>query len=141
MAQLVEPVASPDPRTAVTTKRLSVAQVAAGGGACPAVRRFLYVLLLLYVAKQLIYVVAFPAFSGHDEVAHYAYLRTVATEHRIPVLLEDRLPNSLYRYCGYPLDWGCSPTGNVQNSIIAPRRDSAGHPLGLQYAANHPPLY
>ena len=54
--------------------------------AWPAVRRFLLVLLALYVAKQGIYVVAFRPFSGHDEVAHYSYLRTVATEGRIPVL-------------------------------------------------------
>ncbi|MDP9368549.1 MAG: hypothetical protein M3Q03_09800, partial [Chloroflexota bacterium] len=43
-------------------------------------RQFVLVLLTLYLAKQAIYVVAFPPFTGHDEVAHYAYLRTVATE-------------------------------------------------------------
>lgn len=141
MAELAEPVTAPERQLRVATKRNAVARVVARVRAWPAARRFLYVLLLLYVAKQLIYVVAFPAFSGHDEVAHYAYLRTVATEHRLPVLLEDRLPNSLYRYCGYTLDWGCSPTGGAKTAIIAPRRDPAGHPLGLQYAANHPPLY
>lgn len=103
-------------------------------------RQFVLVLLTLYLAKQAIYVVAFPPFTGHDEVAHYAYLRTVATEGRVPVLLEDRLPNDLYRYCRYTLDWNpCVP--NNPAALSNPPRGLPGRPQGMQYAANHPPLY
>lgn len=96
--------------------------------------RFLAVLLVVYIVKQALTVVLFPPFTGHDEVAHYAYLRTVATEHRVPILLKDRLPDDLYQYCSYTLGWACGYN-------FVPRIDTLGHPLGLQYAANHPPLY
>src|SRR3954449_5350587 len=58
----------------------------------PVVWQFFLALMVAYAGKEAISVVLFPPFTGHDEVAHYAYLRTVATEHRIPVLNEDRLP-------------------------------------------------
>lgn len=86
------------------------------------VRSFLTVLLVVYGAKQIVTVFAFPPFTGHDEVAHYAYVRTLATEQRIPVLSEDRLPADLAPYSQYTLDW----------------TDEAPAP---QYVANHPPLY
>lgn len=78
-------------------------------------------LLVLYAVKQLVLVVAFPPFTGHDEVAHYAYVRTLATEGRIPVLLRDMMPADLSPYRRFALDWPDE------------------HP-GPQYA-NHPPLY
>ena len=59
----------------------------------------------LYVAKQIFSVVAFPPFTGHDEVAHFSYIRTVATEGRVPVLTEDPLPAKLAAYRQYSLDW------------------------------------
>ncbi|MCA1584582.1 MAG: glycosyltransferase family 39 protein [Acidobacteria bacterium] len=34
---------------------------------------FLLALLVFYAIKQLVFVVAFPPFTGHDEAAHYAY--------------------------------------------------------------------
>ena len=115
----------------------------------PVALRFILVLLVLYLAKQAIYVVAFPPFTGHDEVAHYAYLRTVATEGRVPVLLEDRLPDDLYRYCAYTLNWQPCYPGNRAALAAPPRQDlllrvGAGvvrQQQGMQYAANHPPLY
>jgi 4-amino-4-deoxy-L-arabinose transferase-like glycosyltransferase len=90
----------------------------------PSARRFLVVLSFVYVAKQLVYVVAFPPFTGHDELAHYSYIRTVATEARLPVMFKDTLPMELAQYCMYALDW-CAE----------------GNAVGPQYAAAHPPFY
>ena len=119
-------------------------------------RRFLSILLLLFVLKQMLLVLVFPPFTGHDEVAHFSYIRTVATEHRIPIIPEldewraainagtkppgDYFDNDLYPYCRYTLDWLCAPE-------YAPWAANPPHaigdlfPSGWQYAANHPPLY
>jgi len=113
-------------------------------------------LLLLFVLKQMLLVLVFPPFTGHDEVAHFSYIRTVATEHRIPIIPEldewraainagtkppgDYFDNDLYPYCRYALDWLCAPE-------YAPWAANPPHaigdlfPSGWQYAANHPPLY
>ena len=53
-----------------------------------ALDQFLIVLSVVYIAKQVLFVFAFAPFTGHDEVAHYGYVRTVATEGRLPVLPE-----------------------------------------------------
>ena len=103
-------------------------------------QRFVAALVVVYVAKQLIMVVLFPPFTGHDEVAHYAYLQTVADEGRLPILLEDRLPNDLYPYCRYVLQWWCEPW-NPRWRNDPPVRLTSGELEGMQYAANHPPLY
>ena len=140
MAELAEPV---DARgaTVFAAGRLGAWRLT-NVRAWPAVRRFVLVLVVLYLAKQAIFVVAFRPFSGHDEVAHFAYLRTVATDGQIPVLLEDRLPDDLFPYCRYALDWSdrcLSPDPDTRAAV--PRVDTRGRPMGLQYAANHPPLY
>ena len=116
-------------------------------------------LLVVYLAKQAIYVVAFPPFSGHDEVAHYAYLRTVATEGRIPVLPDlaawraarddgeeppfDRLPDELYPTAATPSTGTANrehPTWSRNPPRAVTYLDEL-YPSGYQYAANHPPLY
>jgi 4-amino-4-deoxy-L-arabinose transferase-like glycosyltransferase len=76
------------------------------------------VLALMAVAfvKQLVLVVAYPPFQGHDEVAHLGYLGTLANEGRLPTL-SDRLPAALEAYSSFTLDWPAL------------------------YTANHPPLY
>ncbi|CAA9563207.1 MAG: hypothetical protein AVDCRST_MAG70-1832, partial [uncultured Thermomicrobiales bacterium] len=104
------------------------------------VQRFMLVLLALYLVKQVLLVVIHPPFSGHDEVAHFAYLQTVVNEQRLPVLLEDRLPKELYPYCRYVLQWWCEPW-NPQWASSPPVRLTNGQLEGMQYAANHPPLY
>ncbi|MBA2276407.1 MAG: glycosyltransferase family 39 protein, partial [Chloroflexia bacterium] len=126
----------------------------------PVERKFLYVLLLLFLAKGIVYTLVFPAFSGHDEVAHYTYIRFVAEEGRVPIMPdlgewqartardeptgEDRLPNELYKYCQYfTSDWwrGCSESQWLRNP---PRVVSLGtdlYPSGWVYTANHPPFY
>lgn len=103
-------------------------------------QRFLAALFVVFLAKQLIIVILFPPFTGHDEVAHYAYLQTVAEEGRLPVLLEDRLPSDLYPYCRYVLQWWCEPW-NPRWRDDPPVRMTNGELEGMQYAANHPPLY
>lgn len=101
---------------------MSVVPSRVPAGSPPIPRMFLSALLVFYAIKQLLFVVAFPPFTGHDEVAHYAYLRTVATEGRVPILLRDALPVDLAPYRRYALDW---PDDGP----------------GPQYLANHPPLY
>ena len=85
-------------------------------------RRFLIALLAVYVAKQLVVAFVSPPFTGHDEVAHFAMIRIVATEHRMPTLWADTLPADLYRYRAFSIEW----------------RDRDHSPL---YTAVHPPLY
>lgn len=128
--------------------------------AWPPHRTYLVALLVLFVAKQAFTVAIFPPFTGHDEVVHYAYIRTVATEHRVPIIPEldewraawasrgdppgDYLPLDLYKYQRYVLDWCCDPEANPAYATRPPGGMSLGgeiFPNGWQYAANHPPLY
>lgn len=85
-------------------------------------RRFLIVLLAVYVAKQIVTVLVFPPFTGHDEVAHYQYVRVLATEGRVPTLYSDTLPLDLYRYSRYAISWD-------------------GQEGAALYTAVHPPMY
>lgn len=122
--------------------------------------RFIVVLLVVFAAKQLFTVAAFFPFSGHDELAHYSYVRTLATERRIPELPDleewrarldggvappvDGIPAELYQYCRYTLDWFCEPesprwASDPPRIVTVP---GVGYfPSGYQYVANHPPLY
>lgn len=96
-------------------------------------RRFLHVLLLAYLFKQILIAVIMPPFTGHDEVAHYQYIRDVATDFRIPKIVDleewrathsqadetvagDFLDPELYRWANYVLDW-------LQQTTIDPRTD------------------
>ena len=116
------------------------------------------VLSILFVAKQIFLVILAPPFSGHDEIAHYSYLRTVATEHRVPELIDldafrkalanhetlpgDYLPDELYKYCTYALDWNyCNEPRWANNPPHAVVLSGQYYPAGYQYAANHPPLF
>jgi 4-amino-4-deoxy-L-arabinose transferase-like glycosyltransferase len=85
-------------------------------------RRFVAALLVIYVAKQIVAVLLFPPFTGHDEVAHFQNVRVFATEGRPPTLFGDTLPPDLYRYRPYSIAW----------------KGRWGSPL---YTAIHPPLY
>jgi 4-amino-4-deoxy-L-arabinose transferase-like glycosyltransferase len=107
--------------------------------------RVLVLLLVVYIAKQVVTALIFPPFTGHDEVAHFNYIQTVATEQRVPVLLEDQLPDYFYRYCRYILDWSpCEPDNPrwlEQPFRFADWGASGVYPAGMQYVANHSPLY
>jgi 4-amino-4-deoxy-L-arabinose transferase-like glycosyltransferase len=141
------------------------------GFASSTVGRFLLVLLVVFVAKQLLTVLVFPPFSGHDEVAHLNYVETVANDHRVPTLFRcptdqgkncldsfgqltntefstwkgDILPAYYYRYCQFILDWApCEPENPrwLDDPFRAANWGFIGQfPAGTQYAANHPPLY
>jgi hypothetical protein len=87
----------------------------------PQATRYILVLLLLYTVKQIFSVAAYYPFSGHDEVAHFSYVRTLASEGRLPELPDlatwraglnggdppptDEIPEELYPYCRFTLDW------------------------------------
>lgn len=130
----------------------------------PATTRFIAALIGLFVAKQIILVLIFPAFSGHDEVAHYAYLQSVAKHGHIPVIPDlaewrarrdtpdplevDWIPDKLYPYCSYTLDWVCDPNSRTYQLSGPPRShwwpgtdSDLRYPSGWIYTANHPPLY
>ncbi len=125
-------------------------------------RKFLTVLLLLFFAKGIILTFVHAPYSGHDEVAHYTYLRYVAEEQRIPVIPDlsewrttyetartydhDRLPPEFWKYCRFTTaDWGAGCGGvraspsPVYAATLPPRGDAI--PMGWVYTANHPPLY
>ncbi|MGH2557450.1 MAG: ArnT family glycosyltransferase [Thermomicrobiales bacterium] len=130
----------------------------------PAARQFLLALLVLYVAKGLLTVFIFPAFTGHDEVAHFAHLEVVASDHRlprVPILDEwradyeavqhqqmppgDYVPDKLYQYCRYFIqdDWYCAPDDPTwaQSPPHVVNFLNEFFPSGWIYTANHPPLY
>lgn len=134
--------------------RLSVRDIRAW----PIARQFLLALVALFLVKQAINVVLFPPFTGHDEVAHYTYIRYVAELHRVPVIIDlqefrdqianrdtptgDFFPTDLYKHCRYVLDWNYCDEARWQNAppkIVTLRGEY--YPHGWIYTANHPPLY
>jgi 4-amino-4-deoxy-L-arabinose transferase-like glycosyltransferase len=130
------------------------------GGRWPDATRFIVVLLILYAVKQIFAVASYYPFSGHDELAHFSYVRTLASEGRLPELPDlatwraglrggdppptDEIPTELYPYCRFTLDWYCdpdSPRWSADPPRIVTVPGMGYFPSGYQYAANHPPLY
>ncbi|MDQ3524554.1 MAG: glycosyltransferase family 39 protein [Chloroflexota bacterium] len=132
------------------------------GRIAPAIRsspletRFLWVLLILFLAKGVIFTFVFEPFSGHDEVAHYAYLQILVEEQRIPVIPDpvafdanysmanpphfDAFPSYMEEYSRFTTpDWyKDADTGQVYAAVTF----LGNHlPSGWIYTANHPPLY
>ena len=156
MAEIVGPQpSSTQPVPAFRPRAIARPQAFARVRAVPLPQRFLIALLVLYVAKAILFVFIFPPFSGHDEVAHFAYIRTVVDQHEVPVLIqraplptdgqytnryEFLLPADLYKYCRYTLQWACFPH-DPQWATTSVRMTTDLQPQGVQYAANHPPLY
>ena len=120
-------------------------------------RRFLAVLLVLFLAKGVIISFVHVPFSGHDEVMHYAYLEYVATEFRLPVIPEleewriledsgnesnyDRANADLWPYCEFTTqDWNISCQRYTSPTWKSQLSDRV-FPMGWVYTANHPPLY
>ncbi len=121
--------------------------------------KFLFLLLVLFLAKGVLVTFVHEPFSGHDEVMHYAYLEYVATDGRlpvIPVIAEwqeanrqnrpypyDMAPDKLWEYCRYTTgDWnvGCDGRDDPVRNIYWPP-EGANYLSGWVYTANHPPLY
>jgi 4-amino-4-deoxy-L-arabinose transferase-like glycosyltransferase len=144
-------MAGPEPRSVSVVSRI------AGAVRCATVeQKFLAILLVLFLAKGVVITFVHPPFSGHDEVAHYAYLQFVAEGRRMPVIPEweeweatwnasgesvhDKLPKELWRYCRFTTkDWAlnCELDGPPYAFHLGDRTG----PMGWIYTANHPPLY
>lgn len=119
-------------------------------------RIFLWVLLAMVLAKSVLIALTAASFSGHDEIAHYAYLKIVAEEGRLPQVPDledwraarasmgdtsfDEIPDEFYPWAGHftTPDW-------LRQQPIIPREalgeDGEWYPSGWIYTANHPPLY
>jgi 4-amino-4-deoxy-L-arabinose transferase-like glycosyltransferase len=159
MEDRVESEASPPPRSA-NGGAPSARPPASEDTRWIAASRFISLLLVVFVAKQVFLTAATYPFSGHDELAHYSYVRTLVTEWRIPVLPDlitwreglqgreppptDEIPAELYQYCRFTLDWFCQPDNvswrnNPPRNVFVP--GMGNYPSGYQYVANHPPLY
>lgn len=119
-------------------------------------QRFLALLLILFLFKGIIISVVFPPYSGHDEVAHYAYLKVLAEEGRVSLIPEpvgfdegytrdkdyadwDMIPDEFYKYAGHYLtqDWW----GGYSDPVRAVTFEGKYLPSGWVYTGNHPPLY
>lgn len=123
---------------------------------------FLWLLLILFAAKGFVTALSFPAFSGHDEVAQYAYLKILAEEGRVPVIptLEDwredydklgkdavwdRMPAELYEHAHQrgkitsftTEDW----YGGQNVPVWTITYDGKFYPSGWVYTGNHPPIF
>lgn len=127
----------------------------------PIERKFLWVLLVLFLAKAIIFTFVFPPFSGHDEVAHFMYLEFLDDHGRPPVIpdkeewqaeyaqsrdqsLHDHMDPKLWQYCNYvTADWyhGCDEARFDLSPVYAINLGTEVLPSGWVYTANHPPLY
>lgn len=125
-------------------------------------RKFLWILLLVFVAKGILFTFVFPPFTGHDEVAHFSYLEFVAEDFRIPVIPDleawqaeygesrnqrshDLIDPELWQYCEYvTADWyrGCNDPALEDTPVYAITLGPDNYlPSGWVYTGNHPPLY
>jgi len=123
-------------------------------------QRYLMVLLAVFLAKGIAITFIHDPFTGHDEVAHYAYLQVVATERRVPLIPDpdmwrsadavanpagfDRIPAYFWKYCQFSTqDWsGCGDNQCPDSCYLhVDQTDGKIMPAGWIYTANHPPLY
>ncbi len=146
---VTETATKPSPRTGLIAR----------WRAMPIAQRYLALLLVAFVVKQSFLVVVSPPFTGHDEVAHYSYVRMLVDEHRMPKIVDlqefraavaagqqipgDYIDDDLYRYCRYVLDWYCDLNSGqwLENPPHIVTVLGTYYPSGWQYAANHPPGY
>ncbi len=118
--------------------------------------RLLMLLLVIFLGKGIVTTYVFPPFTGHDEVAHYAYLQMFAEQGQIPQIPDleewreayarpgyepnfDRMPEALYfRYAQYSTpDW----FPGFHTVVYAVTFEGEPFPSGWIYTGNHPPLY
>jgi 4-amino-4-deoxy-L-arabinose transferase-like glycosyltransferase len=130
----------------------------------PIQRKVLALLLLLFLAKGIVIALVFPPYSGHDEVMHYAYLRILAEDGRVPVIPDlddwrrayntpgvtepsfDHAPVELFKYAQRGREPQMSFTtadwfGDRPFPVWAIRLGTDFFPSGWVYTANHPPLF
>lgn len=141
--------------SANSTRPASLAgRIASAFRSAPLETRFLWILLILFLAKGVIFTFVFPPFSGHDEVAHYAYLQILVEEQRIPLIPDpvafeanysqanpphfDAFPSYMEEYSRFTTpDWY-----KVTDGVVSAVTYLGNHlPSGWIYTANHPPLY
>ncbi len=118
-------------------------------------QRFLALLLVIFLFKGIIVSLVFPPYTGHDEVTHYAYLRIVAEEGRVPLIPDpvefdreysrdeeyddwDMIPDEFYQYSEYVTsDWW----SGYAEPVRAVTYQGMYLPSGWVYTGNHPPLF
>ena len=124
---------------------------------------FLWLLLVIFLFKGILIALVFTPYSGHDEVAHYAYLQIMAEEGRVPLIPDpvefdreyradseyddwDMIPDEFYKYT----ENGNSPPtkfitqdwwGDYAEPVRAVTYDGMYLPSGWIYTGNHPPLF
>lgn len=119
-------------------------------------QRFLALLLVVFFFKGIFIALVFPPYTGHDEVTHYAYLKIVAEEGRVPLIPDldewraayaednqysdwDQIPDEFYEdYARYTTaDWFAN------ESVVVRAINFQGDvwPSGWIYTGNHPPLF
>ena len=122
-------------------------------------QKFLTLLLLIFLAKGIINTLVFPPYSGHDEVAHYAYLQILAEDGRVPLIPDpdafntrysedpnyrdwDMIPDEFYQFTDPPTDFVTADWwGGMQQPVRAVTYQGKYLPSGWIYTGNHPPLY
>ena len=72
-------------------------------------QRLLWLLLIIFLLKGILIALVFPPYSGHDEVAHYAYLRVMAEEGRVPLIPDPIEFDREYRADSDYDDWDMIP--------------------------------
>ncbi|HEV2072586.1 MAG TPA: hypothetical protein VGR29_02995 [Thermomicrobiales bacterium] len=119
-------------------------------------QRFLALLLVIFLFKGIIIAFVFPPYTGHDEVAHYAYLEILAEQGRVPLIPDleewrnqyerpgyqpsfDRMSEEFYfPYARYTTpDW----FSGYQIVAYAVTFEGEPYPSGWVYTGNHPPLF
>ncbi|HEV2072059.1 MAG TPA: hypothetical protein VGR29_00310, partial [Thermomicrobiales bacterium] len=118
-------------------------------------QRFLALLLVIFLFKGIIVSLVFPPYTGHDEVTHYAYLKIVAEEGRVPLIPDpvvfdreysrneeyddwDMIPDEFYQYSEYVTsDWW----SGYAEPVRAVTYQGMYLPSGWVYTGNHPPLF
>jgi len=119
-------------------------------------QRFLALLLLIFLAKGIVISLVFRPYSGHDEVAHYAYLQIMAEEGRVPLIPDPNDFDQRYRADSGYSDWDMIPDEfykpyaqyvtkdwwpGYDKPVRAVTFQGQYLPSGWIYTGNHPPLY
>jgi 4-amino-4-deoxy-L-arabinose transferase-like glycosyltransferase len=119
-------------------------------------QRFLALLLVIFLFKGIIIAFVFPPYTGHDEVAHYAYLQILAEQGRVPLIPDLEKWRNQYERPGYqpsfdrmseefyfPYARYTTPDWFSGHQIVAYAVTFEGepYPSGWVYTGNHPPLF
>lgn len=79
--------------------------------------------LLTYLVVAVLYAIRVPAWNAPDEPAHYNFIRSIAVDHRLPIL--------------EPGDYNQARLSRLVSEHFPPGQSIAG----LQYESHQPPLY